>query len=289
FQSYGYCTEKCRSSYAFAILQGDSCWCSNYAPGSDSGTGCDESCPGYPANKCGNTEKALYAYLSLTKSPSGTMSSSTESTKETTTKPTTTSTSTSTSTSLSSDSTTLITKTTAKPRVTVITRVDGYKTITISPTETSTPTNTPSAASTAGSESFFSNTGRAVGLAVGLALLLLLIVGAFLLWRHRRNKYREALYSQSQSPTGTAAGPVGRQRSRSLSTLGLIGEKGLPPINTSPIDNHSSSVGAAMPTAGGPAPKPGQVFDQRLDPGQLFMRFDHDTGSSRMSLANPDD
>lgn len=312
FQSNGLCYDQCKNSYAFAIVQGNSCWCSNYAPSSDS-SGCDESCPGYPADMCGNTEKALYGYMTLLKSPSGTKVSSAESmttTRGTTSDPnkiTTTKLSV-TSTSRLSDSTTLTTKTTPKPRITVITRVDGYKTITISPSETSTPTDTPISVST-GSDSFFSNTGRAVGLCVGLALLLLAIVGAFLLWRRRRNKHREALYSQAESPNSTAAGPVGRRRSRSLSTLGLIGEKSLPPINTSAIDSQNfanSSAGAAsVPTAGAVTPKVGQVFDQRLDPGQLFMRFDHDTGSSRMSvrslrddtdysrrvlrLANPDD
>ncbi|KAL0640797.1 Cell wall integrity and stress response component 4 [Maublancomyces gigas] len=98
--------------------------------------------------------------------------------------------------------------------------------------------------------------------------------------------------------TGGAGVMAGRRRSRSLSTLGLIAEKGF----------HSGNTG----TATGPPDMAGlngvagtKLVDQRLDPSQLYLRYDPDTGSSRMSvrslrddadysrrvlrLANPDD
>lgn len=77
--------------------------------------------------------------------------------------------------------------------------------------------------------------------------------------------------------TGGAGVMAGRRRSRSLSTLGLIAEKGF----------HSGNTG----TATGPPDMAGlngvagtKLVDQRLDPSQLYLRYDPDTGSSRMSV-----
>ncbi|KAF8850565.1 hypothetical protein BDZ45DRAFT_602639 [Acephala macrosclerotiorum] len=69
FQSNGLCHNFCQDSYAFAVLQYDGCWCSNYAPGTTT-TGCDTQCPGYPPDYCGGTN--LYGYIALSLAPSGT-------------------------------------------------------------------------------------------------------------------------------------------------------------------------------------------------------------------------
>lgn len=63
-QSLGHCRNQC-GGYAFAITQGTSCWCSNYAPSStvDNGS-CDMKCPGYPYEVCGS-EGGAYSYLQL--------------------------------------------------------------------------------------------------------------------------------------------------------------------------------------------------------------------------------
>lgn len=78
--------------------------------------------------------------------------------------------------------------------------------------------------------------------------------------------------------TGGAGAMAGRRRSRSLSTLGLIAEKG---------GFHSATTGPAT----GPPDMAGlngvagtKLVDQRLDPSQLYLRYDPDTGSSRMSV-----
>jgi cell wall integrity and stress response component len=72
-----------------------------------------------------------------------------------------------------------------------------------------------------------------------------------------------------------AAGVFGRTRTRSMSTLGLVGEKG----------QQSPANGTGQVTAGGPdTAGEATIYDQRLDPSSLFMRFDHQTGSSRMSV-----
>lgn len=61
------------SDYAFAILQGANCWCSNYAPGATTSVdSCNEPCPGY-SETCGSEANNLFAYIALTLRPSGTV------------------------------------------------------------------------------------------------------------------------------------------------------------------------------------------------------------------------
>ncbi|EEH21716.1 hypothetical protein PABG_03932 [Paracoccidioides brasiliensis Pb03] len=68
FQSNGACRDTCSKGYAVAILQGRSCWCSNAVPGGTTSIDdCNESCPGYPSDKCGNSSKDLFAYILLEK------------------------------------------------------------------------------------------------------------------------------------------------------------------------------------------------------------------------------
>ena len=79
FQSNGACYDTCnRGSYAFAIVQGNQCWCSNYVPGTTTSVGnCNDNCPGYPAEQCGSSTNSLYGYISLLRNPSGTIGGST--------------------------------------------------------------------------------------------------------------------------------------------------------------------------------------------------------------------
>ncbi|KAK2875069.1 hypothetical protein FQN49_001809 [Arthroderma sp. PD_2] len=77
FQSIGACQKTCRDKYAFAILQGKTCWCSNAAPGNTVSTdNCNQNCPGYPDDKCGSVSEGLYGYIVLDKSPTTTIGSS---------------------------------------------------------------------------------------------------------------------------------------------------------------------------------------------------------------------
>lgn len=83
---------------------------------------------------------------------------------------------------------------------------------------------------------------------------------------------------------GGAGIMASRRRSRSLSTLGLIGEKGFL-VNTSPSAGSPDMAGlngVANSVARGPDGT--KLVDQRLDPTQLYLRYDPDTGSSRMSV-----
>ncbi|KAI6801605.1 hypothetical protein KC361_g1659 [Hortaea werneckii] len=76
YNSYGSCTKQC-GDYAFAIVQWQDCWCSNYVPANQQSVGdCNQDCPGYPDNKCGNEDKGLYGYLPISgNEPSGTAGS----------------------------------------------------------------------------------------------------------------------------------------------------------------------------------------------------------------------
>jgi len=85
YQSNGLCSDFCRSSYAFAVVQDDGCWCSNYVPGTTN-TGCSEQCPGYPSELCGGN--GVYGYIALGRNPSGTQGGSSAAPSSTTPTPT---------------------------------------------------------------------------------------------------------------------------------------------------------------------------------------------------------
>lgn len=66
YQSNGACNTQCSADYAFAVLQGQDCWCSNYIPASTVDVSeCNTSCPGYPSDLCGNTDKGYYGYIAM--------------------------------------------------------------------------------------------------------------------------------------------------------------------------------------------------------------------------------
>ncbi|PRT55363.1 Cell wall integrity and stress response component 4 [Wickerhamiella sorbophila] len=84
YNSYGACTTHC-SGYAFAIMKGLYCWCSNYAPDDTvSVSECSDPCGGYKTDRCGNVDKGLYGYAQIgqasgTSSPSSDAASSSSS------------------------------------------------------------------------------------------------------------------------------------------------------------------------------------------------------------------
>lgn len=66
YMSNGLCQNHCQGSYAFAVLQGSYCWCSNYIPGDQESTyNCNQQCPGYGSEWCGSTDAGLYGYYLL--------------------------------------------------------------------------------------------------------------------------------------------------------------------------------------------------------------------------------
>lgn len=73
YMTNGQCHDNCQG-YAFAITQWQNCWCSNEAPGQTTSVGsCNQHCPGYPTESCGNQQEGLFGYVALGPSPQGTM------------------------------------------------------------------------------------------------------------------------------------------------------------------------------------------------------------------------
>lgn len=75
FQTQGLCEKFCTGEYAFAILNDQSCWCSDYEPSEDAKVDDDECnirCPAYTEWCGGKNDK--YGYLELGKTPEGTKS-----------------------------------------------------------------------------------------------------------------------------------------------------------------------------------------------------------------------
>ncbi|KAG5362392.1 Cell wall integrity and stress response component 4 [Yarrowia sp. C11] len=144
FQSNGACSDTC-AGYAFAILQGQKCWCSNTAPSDTTSVGsCDEDCAGYPSDKCGNMFKGLFGYIQLGQ-PSGTMAASTSSTKASSTKASTTSSPSSTTEEETSTSTTEESTSTTEESTT---STEESTTSTTSTTESSTTESSTTESST---------------------------------------------------------------------------------------------------------------------------------------------
>ena len=86
YQSMGSCSGHCRGGFAFAIVQGKNCWCSNYIPPDQASTSeCDSKCPGFPDDLCGNPDQGLYGYIELDRAPLGTAGASTSTSSTTST------------------------------------------------------------------------------------------------------------------------------------------------------------------------------------------------------------
>ena len=97
FNSNGACQTAC-SGFAFAVVQAQNCWCSNYAPGDTTSTGdCSQQCPGYPFEDCGSASSGLFGYVALGNAPSGTIGAAPSASPTSTPTPTPTPTSTTTS------------------------------------------------------------------------------------------------------------------------------------------------------------------------------------------------
>ncbi|RDA90867.1 hypothetical protein CP533_3223 [Ophiocordyceps camponoti-saundersi (nom. inval.)] len=79
YQTNGLCHDHCmKSQTAYAITQGNACWCSDYTPAQDTQVDkskCDRPCPAYPQEYCGG--RGLFGYVPLNNvAPAGTKSGS---------------------------------------------------------------------------------------------------------------------------------------------------------------------------------------------------------------------
>ncbi|PKY06342.1 hypothetical protein P168DRAFT_109581 [Aspergillus campestris IBT 28561] len=173
FQSLGNCQNHCEDDFAFGILQGKKCWCSNIAPHKATETDdkeCAVSCPGFPDDDCGDASKGLFAYIELSNhAPSGTATAPSSATS---------------TESSSSSETTSDTKTTAGTSVETISGEP--TTITVGPTGTSgADANGVSEKKESGSGlSGGAIAGVVIGAIGGLAVIGALII--MLCWRRRQ-------------------------------------------------------------------------------------------------------
>ncbi|EYE98413.1 uncharacterized protein EURHEDRAFT_399710 [Aspergillus ruber CBS 135680] len=177
FQSVGACTSTCTSDYAFGILQGKNCWCSNVAPNKATNVNvseCNDGCPGYPSDNCGNVEEGLYGYIVLMDHmPSSTASASGAS-------------STGTSTGTSTETTGASTTNSGDSKVETI--GGQVQTVTVGGSGATAAADT-SSTSSKDSDSGLSN-GAVAGVAVGSVAGFLAILALILIWYCSKKRQR---------------------------------------------------------------------------------------------------
>ncbi|TGO29512.1 hypothetical protein BPAE_0014g00630 [Botrytis paeoniae] len=319
YQSDGLCYDFCLDEYAFAVVQGSECWCSNYVPGTTSSTSdCDTPCPGYPDDTCGGD--SLYGYISLTLSPSGTKgaattsSTSTSSEKVTTStsspEPVTTSSSTAEATSstvppktTSSTSSTEASTTSTIPPTTVAAQkssssTSGSTSSTWTPTpvisletitgQVRTVTVTPTAPPNSSNNSSVSKgnggltTGAAVGLTIGLVALIAIIAGVTYFCIRKRRQEKAEQYAAVNSRRESLAGVGGPIPSRTMSENSrfVLGTDGKRVVETWEPELHT------------PGSRRSQLVpvDPRLDPfAAVYQRGDNKSRESINTIRDDHD
>ncbi|RAL58844.1 hypothetical protein DID88_009153 [Monilinia fructigena] len=221
YQSDGLCHDTCVDDYAFAIVQGQDCWCSDYVPGITTSTSdCNNPCPGYPDDTCGGDD--TYGYIALTKSPSGTKGAASASSTKTSTSTSSSSAKKTTSTSSSVAPTTSSTTTTQTtvaaqrsttssstsstwtptPIVSLETITGQVRTVTVTPTAPPSESNTSSFSKSSGGLT----TGGAVGLTIGLVALIAIIAGVIFFCIRKRRQEKAEEYNAVNSRRESLAG-----------------------------------------------------------------------------------
>lgn len=325
YMSNGLCSDNCRSQYAFAIVSYQSCFCSNYIPADQESTGsCNQDCPGYPAEKCGDANSGLYGYIALDIAPSGTAGASGASN----TQQSTTMQSSAAPSSTEEPATTFVTSTsgTTSTRAPVTSTRETSTTVPPNTEESATPvtsvvmttisgavvtqtvTSTPVVASGSHDQVPLQRqdglgagaiAGIVIGVLVGVALVAII---AFLLWRRKHNADDER---QGGSATGSK-----KRMTRNVSVLskaGLLTRNNTRHSMGEHDDVHptsQNSVRHSMLFAGNDGVSPvspldsshsgdstrhskPMVYDQRLNPSVLFAN--QEANGSRVSMQDTQD
>lgn len=166
FQSQGLCSGTC-AGYAFAILQGFDCYCSNFSPSvTVSASQCNTRCPGFGTDNCGGINNGAFAYYQLAQA-SGTLSLSSATTSPATTSSATTPSTTTTSVrsagavtnagnvAIASPSSSSTSSTTTPQSVVPVTQ-------TITQTASAVPTSTSTSSTSVSSTAPISSTSRVI-------------------------------------------------------------------------------------------------------------------------------
>lgn len=230
YQSDGLCYGFCAGDFALAIVQDDSCWCSNFVPSQDvqvATSQCSKACPGFPDDVCG--ADGLFGYMLLQIQPSGTVGAQSSST----------------TTSSSSTKTTAndATSTSETPTVSTFTTGGVTKTVTVTPTApVASSANLGGVSTTPVPSSHGLSAGAAAGIAVAVVVAFLFVGGAlgWLFIKRRRAQRAEAagvggpnFSSNRGSSAGmTASTPRTGEMSETRYYMGAGGDGGGPPEQT---------------------------------------------------------
>ncbi|KAM0187936.1 hypothetical protein ACHAPC_003887 [Botrytis cinerea] len=294
YQSDGLCHDFCVDEYAFAVVQGSDCWCSNYVPGTTtSSSDCDTPCPGYPDDTCGGD--SLYGYMSLTLSPSGTKGAATTSSISSTSSTSSTKKTTESTSSIEAPTTSLASPTTVAaqksstsgstsstwtptPIISLETITGQVRTVTVTPTA---PPNSSSNSSVSKSNGGLT-TGGAVGLTIGLVALIAIIAGVTYFCIRKRRQEKAEQYAAVNSRRESLAGVGGPIPSRTMSensryVLGTDGKR---------------VVEAWEPELSTPGSRRSQLMpvDPRLDPfAAVYQRGDNKSRESLNTIRDDHD
>ncbi|KAH7377209.1 hypothetical protein B0T11DRAFT_29363 [Plectosphaerella cucumerina] len=206
WQTLSLCRDFCiAKNTAFAVVQWQSCWCSDVEPGEDittSVSSCSEGCPGYgDIESCGRRPN-LFGYFRFPKQPTSTQGASTSAQSSTQ--------------SSSDEETTWVTQSTVSADGTV-------RTVFITPTVTP-PDLAGSESSANGNGQTDTNgsgglgTGAVVGIVIGVIAAVLTVPGALLFWFFRRRKHRKANgYEEPNfSQRGSSSGMIASTRNQEM-------------------------------------------------------------------------
>ncbi|KAL2357822.1 Wsc4-like protein [Cryomyces antarcticus] len=279
WQSNGACYQTCVDSYAFAVIQGQYCWCSNYIPANQlSVSSCSDSCPGYPDERCGSSSSNLYGYIALRRPAFGTAgssaaASSTQASRtiqaaSTSQPPSSTQSPSSSQASLSSTQAPSSTKTPTPVTSIVVVTISGAI---VTQTVTSTPA-APAEGSLQPVRAGLSG-GAIAGVVMGTLVGLAALAAAMLFFLLRRRGNNAGGDAESSKPSGP-------QRNTSvLSRTGLLSQDKLDPLVIPATWRHSNTTNldsdGVSPMDEKRISKP-LVYDQRLNPSALLQ---HDNGS----------
>ncbi|KAI1850113.1 hypothetical protein JX265_003485 [Neoarthrinium moseri] len=260
YQSDGLCSDFCRSSYAYAIVQDSNCWCSDYTPAAAvqvDTSKCDTDCPGYPSDKCGGS--GVYGYLSLGKAAAGTLGADTSTTAAA-----------GTTTQAVTDATTPATTVSPSTYVSTVTQGNDVilKTVTVMPTVTGS-TDSSASSNDVGTGQKGISTGAAVGTAVGVlgGVVIFGAVGVWVWLRRKRQNQGETMLEHQNSFRGSSAGMMSTPRTDFASVW----------------DGEGNSMGRRSSRL--------MPHDPRMDPyaANIYNRFDNKSHESINTLRDDQD